>query len=416
LSPLTPYGHANLLLGLDILEAVRGLESAGAGRVASPEHTTAVVETGKRHTILTLTGEDDFDPADLETLLRRHTRADRYFGMDLGEISERFLGNKIYANSILLGVAYQRGALPLDLENIQWAMKHNIRRSDLEPNLKAFDLGRKIAMDPGVVQAPREETTWSGLSEDKAAILLRSRGRKVSAAFREITRTIQPTDLGQEAKTQFVLGVYDLIQWDGPGYARPYADRVMQVYQADRADQDFQATETVIRCLARAMAYKDEIYVAVLLTSEEKRRRDYERYRVDPDRGDTIRYAHLNRPHFVVWGIDIQFSLRARPWMLRLVRRMRILRKLFPSWHAQEKRFRDWYVELVDGFQDAHGDSYERYVQALALPEEVRGYRQVVWPKMEAAYETAEQLLAHRGAPPASAPGEVGVQAETTGL
>ena len=105
ISQITPYGHADLLLGLDILEAVRGLESMGNGRVASPRHTTAVVETGKRDTVLTLTGQDEFDTAELEGVLKRHTRSEAYFGMDLGEISERFLGNKIYANSILLGVA-----------------------------------------------------------------------------------------------------------------------------------------------------------------------------------------------------------------------------------------------------------------------------------------------------------------------
>ena len=401
LSPLTPYGHANLLLGLDILEAVRGLDSGGTGRVSSPEHTTAVVETGKRHTILTLTGEDDFDPVDLEAVLKKHTRADRYFGMDLGEISERFLGNKIYANSVLLGVAYQRGALPLALDNIRWAMKQNIRRADLEPNLKAFDLGRKIALKPEVAGASPETITWSQLLSDKASILLRTRGRKASAACREIASAIEATDLGEEGRTQFVLGVYDLIQWGGPQYARSYADRVMHVYQMDRADQGYRATEAVIRCLARAMAYKDEIYVAALLTSEEKSRRDHERYDVDPSRGDTVRYRHLTRPHFVVLGVDIQFGLRARPWMLSVLRRMRFLRKLFPSWHAEEKRFRDWYVGLVDGFANTSDDVYQDYVKALMLPGEVRGYRQVVWPKMEAAYREAAALL-HRAGPPST--------------
>ena len=400
ISQLIPYGHADLLLGLDILEAVRGLDPQGYGRVASPEHTTAVVETGKRHTIQTLTGEDDFDPAELVAQLKKYTRPETYFGMDLGEISERFLGNKIYANSILLGVAYQRGVLPLDLGHIHWAMKQNIGK-DLEPNLKAFDLGRKIALSPGVVEKQKEEVTYKSLSEDKAGILERSRGKKVSEAYREIATRVEEMDLDEEAKVQFALGVYDLIQWGGVDYARSYGERVQRVYELDSADYGCEATGEVIRYLARVMAYKDEIYVAHLLTSEEKRRRDYERYMIDPKRGDRISYIHLTRPHFKPFGIDFMFDLKSRDWMLKVMRRMVVLRKLFPAWHREEKEYRDWYTDLVDRFDYDCEERYRAYVRVFQLPEEVRGYREVIWPKMRAAYQMAEFLLDGEGEPPA---------------
>ena len=93
ISQLTPYGHADLLLGLDILEAVRGLDPNGTGRVGSPQRTTAVVETGKRETILSMIGRDHFDTDHLEDMLRALYQSRHVF---LGWISAKF-PNDIWA-------------------------------------------------------------------------------------------------------------------------------------------------------------------------------------------------------------------------------------------------------------------------------------------------------------------------------
>lgn len=400
ISQLTPYGHADLLIGLDILEAVRGIDPSGTGRVASPERTTAVVETGKRDTILTLTGKDDFDVQEMEEILKRYTNADTYFGMDLGEISERFLGNKIYANSILLGAAFQRGVLPLSLDNIRWAMKQNIKPSDLEANLKAFEMGRKAAIDPNILSKTKSITTFDGLVSDKAAILEKNKGISVAQVYQKMAAEVVGWDVDESSKVQFALGVYDLFQWDGQAYAQQYVSRVQAVYQRDNIAYDFAATDAVIRYLARVMAYKDEIYVAHLLTSEEKRRRDYERYNIDPSRGDQIEYVHLTRPHFQIFGKDIKFSLHTKDWMLKLMRGMKLLRKLLPAWHQEEKSYRDWYMGMVDAFAYDNDDRYWTYVKVLRLPDEVRGYREVIWPKMQAARQIAEYWLNGTGKPP----------------
>ena len=42
-SPLIPYGQADLLMGVDPLEAVRSLDPKGNQRVGSPSRTTAVI-------------------------------------------------------------------------------------------------------------------------------------------------------------------------------------------------------------------------------------------------------------------------------------------------------------------------------------------------------------------------------------
>ncbi|MDX2225864.1 MAG: thiamine pyrophosphate-dependent enzyme, partial [Verrucomicrobiae bacterium] len=60
-SQIIPYGKADLILGIDILEAARSLDPEGNVRVGSPDYTSAIINTEKTPTILTLLGREDFD-------------------------------------------------------------------------------------------------------------------------------------------------------------------------------------------------------------------------------------------------------------------------------------------------------------------------------------------------------------------
>ena len=73
-SPIIPYGKADLMLGIDILEAARGLDPKGNLRVGGPR-TRAIVNRQKTPTIHTLLGTDDFCVETLEASLRRYTDA-----------------------------------------------------------------------------------------------------------------------------------------------------------------------------------------------------------------------------------------------------------------------------------------------------------------------------------------------------
>ncbi|HJT25749.1 MAG TPA: thiamine pyrophosphate-dependent enzyme, partial [bacterium] len=71
-APLMPQGKADLLLGLDILEAARGIDPRLQARIGSKEYTHSVVNTHKTHTILTLMGLDDFNPTQLAELFKKY--------------------------------------------------------------------------------------------------------------------------------------------------------------------------------------------------------------------------------------------------------------------------------------------------------------------------------------------------------
>ncbi|MCZ7635869.1 MAG: hypothetical protein M5U12_07385 [Verrucomicrobia bacterium] len=147
--------------------------------------------------------------------------------------------------------------------------------------------------------------------------------------------------------------------------------------------------------LHKVMAIKDEIYVAHLLTSEEKRRRDQARYQLDPTRGDRITYRHLNRPQFTLFGRDFAWDMKTRDWMLEILKRQRWLRRWLPDWHRREREFREWFIALVPRFLAVADDpaAYPTFVNLFSLPEAVTGYREIRYPKMDAARRQADVWL-----------------------
>ena len=401
-SPMIPYGKADLLLGLDILEAVRGITAQSLFRIASPHRTTAVVNTAKTETITTLIGKDDFDPETLEASLQTYTNADTYFGTDLFTVSEELFGNKLYANMMLLGTAFQRQMIPLELEPLQLALKQMVPHADLDTNMKAFTVGRRLALENTESLADtRSERhplgTYAEMLSEKQRILTKKRnGKRLTREYVTLVKnTIETLNLNSDSIHRILaLYIYDLIQFEDINYARIYVEKIKQVYAHDSEAYDYRATKAAIRYLHKVMLIKDEVYVAHLLTSEEKLQRDKELYKVDPANGDRIKYVHLNRPHFTVMGLDFEGDIDTRNWQLHLMKRMKFLRRWLPEWHAKEKAFREWYMtRVIDTFSPTDTETYEKHLQALECVEEVRGYRDIRYPKMETAKQKVEGLL-----------------------
>ena len=397
-SPMIPYGKADLLLGLDILEAVRGITAQSLFRVASPDRTAAMVNTAKTETISTLIGKDDFDPDTLEEALQTHTNADAYFGVDLFTVSEQLFGNKLYANMMLLGTAFQRQLIPLELEPLQLALKQMVPHADLDTNMKAFTVGRRLALElPESAVAAGLPNPYKEMLKSKRQILERKRGgKRLSQEYVTLVEGIVNTlGIGSDDIHRILaLYIYDLIQFENINYARMYVEKIKQVSARDSETYNYRATKAAIRYLHKVMLIKDEVYVAHLLTSEEKLQRDKELYKVDPKNGDKIKYVHLNRPHFTVMGLDFEADIDTRNWQLNLMKRMKFMRRWLSQWHAKEKAFREWYMtRVIDTFAPTDAEAYEKHLRALECVEEVRGYREIRYPKMEEAKRTVEGLL-----------------------
>ncbi|NLX12384.1 MAG: indolepyruvate ferredoxin oxidoreductase [Phycisphaerales bacterium] len=406
------YGKADLLLGVDLLEAVRAIDPKAPWRVASRERTAVVVNTDRTPTIRTLMGLDDFRIDELEHMLRQATRPDRFFSCSILSLCERIFGTKLYANITMLGVAYQRGLIPVSLESLKEGIRQTIK-ADFKKNLRALNLGRKLVTHPelffevepapSLARTVREKAAYLNLREMGTRKALRSDrpgaagkrrlpDKSVARTYKHMVYTTLRAcrELDRQTMQDIAVRVYDLVEWGGVRYAQRYVQRIRRVFLADHESRDFAATRAVVWNLARLMLIKDEFYVAELLTSYEKLRRDRQRYNVNPSNGDRIRYRRTFHPRILGKQVDI----RLPHWGLYLLRNLRFLRRVMPLYRHKERRFLKWYEQLVDRFEHVSEADYAPYIEALRAVESVKGFAEIRWPKMDEARRRVKQILA----------------------
>ena len=399
-----PYGKADLLFGVDILEAARATDPREQFRVAVPDRTAAVLNTYRQPTVYTLLGKEDFDPEVLRQEIYDHCRPELSFAQDLSELCEQRLGSKLYANIMMLGVAYQLGLIPVSARSIAWAIKDSIRREHRK-NLKAFNIGRKLALEPRALPRKPTPETWEQLVTNKGRILRKTRafGPALAMKFEKLVQGAmkQMRDLSDQAKYDLALRIYDLMQYQNPPYAKRYVDLVRGVYRRDNAERNYAATVAVLWNLAKVMLIKDEPYVSYLLTRYEKKQRDIAKYGIDVSNGDKLVYRHHTNPEFNIGRHRIRFRITTRDWQLRMVRHFKWWRKL-PGWHRREVQFRDWYIGLLSRVNLS--TDYDKALQVLQCPRDVTGYREIRYPKQDEARQRIEAELGPAPLPPSPQP------------
>ena len=389
-----PYGEADLLLGVDILEAARAIDPREQFRVASKQRTAAVLNLHKQPTVLTLLGKSNFEPEALKEEIYAQCREELSYALNLSQLCEERLGSKQFANIMMLGVAYQLGLIPVSTWSIAWAIKDSIRR-DHRKNLKAFNIGRKLALEPHALPRKPEPETWLQLVNNKSKVLRKTRlfGRYHADQFEKLVQhaTKSMRELPENNKWDLTLRIYDLIQWGDYSYAKRYLELVRNIYRRDRSERHYAATAAAIHNLAKVMLIKDEPYVAYLLTRFEKQQRDIAKYNVDVANGDKLVYRHHTSPEFNVGKFRVRLKITTADWQLKIVRHMKWWRQL-PGWHQREVAFREWYVKVLDRVS-LNETNYARSVGLLSCVEEVTGYREVRYPKMDAVRTRVEGEL-----------------------
>jgi indolepyruvate ferredoxin oxidoreductase len=366
---IIPFGKADLLLGVDILEAARVLDPQGRVRVASRQKTAAVINTDKVQTTAALLGKEDFSPHRLERVIRENTRGDDYLARNISRICEKYLGSKMYANVMMIGFAFQKGLIPVSMHSIAWAIKDTIR-AEWKQNLYAFNMGRKLCERMDLFRGAPRRTGWKETLEEKRRETIRRyrRGQTLADRLCELVAgTIaSAADLSESVKRDIVVRAYDCMRWGGIDYARRYVEKVLDVHAKDKRDRGYAATAAVARGLASAMLIKDGIYLAELSTSPEKYARDREKYNVNPANGDRIRYRHMWSWQ---WRFDrrrLSLRMTTCDWMLKALRSMRWLRAVFPLWHRRDKRYLRSYEQLVADFAFTGYEEYQQQVAKLA--------------------------------------------------
>jgi len=365
---LIPYGKADLLIGIDVLEAARALDPNGRTRIATKQRTAAVVNTDKISTIAALMGRENFDPEKLEELIRQHTRSDEYLARNISRICEKYLGSKLYSNIMMLGFAFQKGLIPVSMHSMAWAIKETIS-TDFRKNLYAFNMGRKLVVDPDLFRGAPVRTGWQETLEERTRHTIRRHAgrRKLADELQKLAvETIGSlTGLDEKTKRDVVIRIYDCVRWGGIDHAKRYVKGVLEIHKRDHQRFEYAATKAVIFNLADAMLIKDGIFLAELSTSPEKHARDREKYNVNPANGDRICYRHLWHWEIRIGPRSLHCGITVYHWMLYLLREFRWVRKVLPLWKRKEKRYLRTYEQNIAEFRYDSPSEYYRAVRAL---------------------------------------------------
>lgn len=135
-SPQIPSGKADVVVGLEPVEAVRVLKMYGNAEVKVLTNMRPIYPTG------VIAGELDYPSLErLQELVKGLSR-DAWF-IHATEAALQ-LGNPIYSNIIMIGAMSAIGDLPLHFKDFEAVILETLPETKLEVNRKAFDMGMQL--------------------------------------------------------------------------------------------------------------------------------------------------------------------------------------------------------------------------------------------------------------------------------
>ena len=348
-------GRADLVLGGDIV--VAGTRKILAA--VKPGMTEMVVNTAEF-----LPGEFTRN-ADFSLPTERLKRAitadagrDKTHFIDASRLATALFGQSIGSNMLLVGYAYQLGAIPLSAAAIERAIELN--GEAVAMNKAAFHWGRRAAVDRAQVEALAKPAT--AMTSDAL----------------HLSESLDET-VGRRVKF--------LAAYQNAAYAARYRDRVEKAKSAEAALAPGKCglADAVARYLFKLMAYKDEYEVARLYTDG-----SFLAQVENTFAGDNLRLEfHLAPPLLArrdkTTGLPRKMSFGA--WLLpafRLLAKFKFLRgtPFDPFGRSVERRterklIADYEAMLDKVLASLTPDNHPIAVGLAAIPEKIRGFGHV---------------------------------------
>ena len=353
--------QCDLYLGCDALVAT----DPAYLKTADPDRTIAVVSTTRVPTGRMVADTTVAFPEDAQVRRAIDRAARRAVYLDAGSIAESALDDDQFANMVLVGAAYQSGAIPLGAHAIEQAIVLN----GVAPtaNVQAFRLGRLALADPGQLRAV--------LAPDEHA------GPVIPPAAERLAAETGVAG-GSDLANLLVSRTADLMSYQDESYARSYAEFVRQVREAEEASTpgETAVTEAVARNLHKLMAYKDEYEVARLALDPSFQRE------VDATFGPGSKVSYLLHPP-LLRSMGLAKKIAFGRWFRVVFRALRVMRRLRGSradifGYSRTRRLErqliaDYRGSVEAGLARLRPDTADLVVAIAALPDMIRGYEQV---------------------------------------
>ena len=277
--------------------------------------------------------------------------------LDAAKLTVGLLGSAITGNVLLLGVAFQKGLLPISAESFERAIELN--GTAIDANKAAFAWGRRWVVDPKGVEAiafgsgekPADRNGLEDLGSEDLIDLVARRRR-------------------------------DLRAYQDAAYAARYVEVVRRAAVASRSassadDADAFAT-TVANQLFRVMAYKDEYEVARLLATGNER--------AEWALGGPVESATWNLHPPTLRAMGMGSKLKLGPWSKPVMRTLAAGKKLRGTaldpfgragMRKTERALINEYTALVDQLIPMVATNPEKATTIAGLMDQVRGFESV---------------------------------------
>jgi indolepyruvate ferredoxin oxidoreductase len=312
-------------------------------------------------------------PAREDLLARIGASTRELFDLDTFAAAEALFGHTTPSHFLLIGAAFQAGALPIPADAIERAVELN--GVGVADNLAAFRWGRVAIADP---------TAFTDAVTRRAA-----RPRPA--------HSLPDSPLAGPTREAAAVRVPQFDAYGGATLVRTYLDAVEAAWQAERRVTDRTAfSEAVAIGLHRARVYKDEYEVARLLTAP-----DFLASIGEELPGVRKVHFRLHPPLLRSLGLSQKFAVDAR-WgrpFLRTLARLRFLRgtPFDPFGYTHVRRVeralaRDYAALCAALTGSLRPETYEHAVDVARAIELVKGYEGIKLGNLERYRERLAEL------------------------
>ncbi|MDN3921482.1 indolepyruvate ferredoxin oxidoreductase family protein [Roseateles violae] len=285
-------------------------------------------------------------------------------------LANGLMGDAIALNMIMLGYAWQSGAIPLSHASLMRAIELN--GVSVEFNKTSFLWGRRAAVDLAAVRR-------AAAGEQAIAIL----PRRDASLDETLAR------FGKELRA-----------YQNEAYARRYTDFVARAIEADRRlGRGERFGKAVARYYYKLLAYKDEFEVARLFSAPEFKRELEATFEGDYKLHFHIGAWPFSRKDAAGKPVKREFG----PWLMPAFRVLAGLRFLRGSWmdpfrHGAERRLAleaiaEYEAQIASLLGTLSADNYELAVAIASAPEKIRGYGHVRERQLQLARQEVRGLL-----------------------
>jgi indolepyruvate ferredoxin oxidoreductase len=358
---------ADALIGGDIVVS----SSPRASSRYRKDGTRAVLNTAEMPTADFVQHRDaDLRIDDRVAAIQQIVGEDNVTTLDANALAERFLGNTIFANVLLLGAAWQQGLVPVGLDALMRAVELN--GVEVEKNKQAIGWGRLAAAGGIDVSGRSGMPGGSGFSRDR-----------------------EP-DPAENLDDIISCRAGFLVEYQDQALADRYLRLVQRVRDAGENDL---LTAAVARSYFKLLSYKDEYEVARLHTKTGFLDRVRDEY------GDKARVRFHLAPPLIARKKDTRgrpYKMEFGSWLIlpmRLLARMRRLRgtKLDIFSLTADRRLER---ELIREFEDLvdqllpklTSETLDEAREVIGHYMDIRGYGPV---KEQSAIDVRAKIAAH---------------------